>query len=563
MFKKTIVLLVLITSIVLSQSWNDIKTTNISLANANYAEMFSNGFGNNVILQNTNGSISYYLVNASTGLAGNDITVETSGASLAQITGEAEKIYVLFKKNNKIVTRFSTNSGASWSSTIPDITVSPTSLDAVAYDGKIHITYSLNNIAYYYQYNGSTWTGSYNVSNSGTGLSPRIEMLTTQSKVYVVFNSSSGSAKSRELTLPSTWGNIQTLYSNVNQPKVAGFGVDANYMYLYYSDLYNISPDFYYTFHTNIIQKSNYQTVSYLYESYNYTDFVQTTTTADNKVHTAYSWFGILGDGYQSLPFEPGLVIQTWNNGSIEGENVEVNYNLEFYYNVEVSSTSNDLFVLWKPATSNIMKYRQYDAVPLAPQNLTVSASANNHPLLNWTKNNEADIQNYKVYKYVTSEIGWQYYGTVTTNSFEDLNESYPVKGGSGLIHPVQYKVTAVDFHPYESLPSNIVLTYVSGALLEKTNSDELKPTEFSLDQNYPNPFNPSTRISYSIKEEGLVTLKVYDILGKEISTLVNENKPKGIYEAEFNASQLPSGMYIYKIQAGNFTDVKKMLLTK
>ena len=81
--------------------------------------------------------------------------------------------------------------------------------------------------------------------------------------------------------------------------------------------------------------------------------------------------------------------------------------------------------------------------------------------------------------------------------------------------------------------------------------------------ENYPNPFNPSTKISYSIKEEGLVTLKVYDILGKEIATLVNENKPAGIYEVEFNASALPSGMYIYKIQSGSFTDVKKMLLTK
>jgi len=86
---------------------------------------------------------------------------------------------------------------------------------------------------------------------------------------------------------------------------------------------------------------------------------------------------------------------------------------------------------------------------------------------------------------------------------------------------------------------------------------------QYKLDQNYPNPFNPSTKISYSIKEEGLVTLKVYDVLGKEIATLVNENKPKGIYEAEFNALQLPSGMYIYKIQAGSFTDAKKMLLTK
>ena len=88
-------------------------------------------------------------------------------------------------------------------------------------------------------------------------------------------------------------------------------------------------------------------------------------------------------------------------------------------------------------------------------------------------------------------------------------------------------------------------------------------PKENILFQNYPNPFNPATKISYSIKEESLVTIKVYDILGKEIVTLVNENKPAGNYESEFNASSLPSGMYIYKIQAGQFYDAKKMILTK
>jgi aryl-phospho-beta-D-glucosidase BglC (GH1 family) len=88
-------------------------------------------------------------------------------------------------------------------------------------------------------------------------------------------------------------------------------------------------------------------------------------------------------------------------------------------------------------------------------------------------------------------------------------------------------------------------------------------PLNFELQQNFPNPFNPRTKISYSIKEEGLVTLKVYDVLGKEIATLINENKPAGLYEAEFDASQLPSGMYIYKLQAGNFVSSKKMLLLK
>jgi hypothetical protein len=101
------------------------------------------------------------------------------------------------------------------------------------------------------------------------------------------------------------------------------------------------------------------------------------------------------------------------------------------------------------------------------------------------------------------------------------------------------------------------------GTIVSIDNQPELIPTQIVLHQNYPNPFNPSTKISYSIKEEGLVTLKVYDVLGKEVATLVNENKPEGNYEVEFNASALPSGMYIYKLQVGNFTDVKKMLLTK
>ncbi len=441
----------------------------------------------------------------------------------------------------------------------------------MAYDGKIHITYSLNNIAYYYQYNGSTWTGSYNVSNSGTGLSPRIEMLTTQSKVYVVFNSSSGSAKSRELTLPSTWGSIQTLYSNVNQPKVAGFGVDANYMYLYYSDLYNISPDFYYTFHTNIILKSNYQTVSYLYESYNYTDFVQTTTTANNKVHTAYTWFGILGDGYQTLPYEPGLVIQTWNNGSIEGENVEVNYNLEYYYNVEVSSTSNDIFVLWKPQNSSTLKYRQYDAAPLAPNNYAVSvyrSETNYYPRLSWSLNNEPDVRGnssnaYKIERRTRPISGqWSDWSTManlsgTTSSYID----YSISNATGGDKEAEYRITAIDIGNNPSPAQSVTIEY--GMNIAEKIKVELLVSNYSLNQNYPNPFNPSTKISYSIKEEGFVTLKIYDILGKEIVTLVNENKPAGIYETEFNASSLPSGMYIYKIQSGQFSDVKKMLLTK
>ncbi len=88
-------------------------------------------------------------------------------------------------------------------------------------------------------------------------------------------------------------------------------------------------------------------------------------------------------------------------------------------------------------------------------------------------------------------------------------------------------------------------------------------PSEFTLDQNYPNPFNPTTNISFAIPQSSLVTLKIYDVLGKEVARLVNETKQAGYYEVNFDASNLGSGMYFYKIEAGNFTQTRRMLLLK
>jgi hypothetical protein len=93
-------------------------------------------------------------------------------------------------------------------------------------------------------------------------------------------------------------------------------------------------------------------------------------------------------------------------------------------------------------------------------------------------------------------------------------------------------------------------------------------PKEFILYQNYPNPFNPSTKIKYTIPSVGtslmkFVLLKVYDMLGKEVAVLVNEGKPVGSYNVDFDGSKLPSGIYFYKLQAGSFVETKKMILLK
>jgi hypothetical protein len=119
-----------------------------------------------------------------------------------------------------------------------------------------------------------------------------------------------------------------------------------------------------------------------------------------------------------------------------------------------------------------------------------------------------------------------------------------------------------------------------SGAILYTTNGGvsfideenlyEIK-TKFSLIQNYPNPFNPVTKIKYSVssvtlqqaQSDILVTLKVYDILGREVATLISEEKPAGEYEVEFNAVNLPSGIYFYQLKSGEYIETRKMVLLK
>lgn len=91
-------------------------------------------------------------------------------------------------------------------------------------------------------------------------------------------------------------------------------------------------------------------------------------------------------------------------------------------------------------------------------------------------------------------------------------------------------------------------------------------PKDYSLEQNFPNPFNPSTKIRYTVPDLGSnpeVILKIYDILGKEIATLVNEKQAPGYKEIDFNGSNLASGVYIYRLSAGDFVSIKKMMLIK
>jgi hypothetical protein len=112
--------------------------------------------------------------------------------------------------------------------------------------------------------------------------------------------------------------------------------------------------------------------------------------------------------------------------------------------------------------------------------------------------------------------------------------------------------------------PSRWLYTWI-GSLWDPVavNDPEFAPVDYNLSQNYPNPFNPETMISYSLKSEGSVSLKIFDVLGREVVTLVNQVQNAGNYTVSFNASNLSSGIYFYKLESGSFISIKKMMLLK
>jgi hypothetical protein len=107
------------------------------------------------------------------------------------------------------------------------------------------------------------------------------------------------------------------------------------------------------------------------------------------------------------------------------------------------------------------------------------------------------------------------------------------------------------------------LLLYVGGIITGTVNNTAQIPNAYQLSQNFPNPFNPVTKINYSLPKSGFVTLKIFDVLGRQVATLINENKNSGSYSVEFNGAKLSSGIYFYKLQVNDFTEVKRMMLVK
>lgn len=177
-----------------------------------------------------------------------------------------------------------------------------------------------------------------------------------------------------------------------------------------------------------------------------------------------------------------------------------------------------------------------------------------NNGLTNQTINS---LYSYNTYLFTGTCGSGVFLSTNNGDNWENYNYGLPASLFiDAIIVSGQYIFVGTEDHGIWRRPISEILTSVDDSKIKTVSA-------FSLDQNYPNPFNPSTKISWQAPVDGYQTLKLYDVLGNEVTTLSDEYRKAGTYEVQFDASQLSSGIYFYKLQAGKFIETKKMILMK
>lgn len=208
---------------------------------------------------------------------------------------------------------------------------------------------------------------------------------------------------------------------------------------------------------------------------------------------------------------------------------------------------------------------------PHRPRDLVVSANSIDEAQLDWSVFAVEEIDQYKIYRAHTAggpPVNWYLVATIAAwvgfpnpipvTSWTDVGTTV----GTGP-HKLWYYIGAVNDVPLESLPSNT--DWIAWNKYGKKNNNEeiTRISGYHLEVNYPNPFNPTTTINYTLKEDGFVSLKVYDLLGSEVVDLVNEKQTAGAHIVTFNSDDLNSGVYFYRLVVNDFTQAKKMILAK
>lgn len=248
--------------------------------------------------------------------------------------------------------------------------------------------------------------------------------------------------------------------------------------------------------------------------------------------------------GYENYKF-----VGLSNNGVLISSNFGANWqnSNDFLVNKILSFENHNLTLYTGTNGAGIYKL---NSVVLPVELVSFEANlSGNDVLLSWKTITEKNNQGFEIFR-KTNDIEYVLIGFVEGSGTSTEPKNYFFRDKNIFNDDYTYRLKQIDFDGKFSFSDEINIA-VNIA------------NEYALFQNYPNPFNPVTKIKFSVPSSETIQIKVYDILGKEITTILNEYKQAGIYEVEFDATNLPSGVYYYRVLSGNYSETKKMLLLR
>lgn len=586
--KKFLVIFLIMTAYIFPQSWNSTVTTSVYEPNVVNVDLFTNRDGNHIVIQNSDASnsIKYYLINSS-GTLVRSATIETSsGAQFPNISGDNDKVYIVYKLGSNLKFRKSTSAGSSWTDAVSqDVGNNTCNGVDIVYDPiGLHVVYAMQDNGsdyetYYRLIASDSWGSREDVTGYGTEVGGFPSVAVSDNRVHVSYNTGNnpdplnneGLAKERDKYY-STWQTPQTVTGQGETSSREKVQVRTDYLYDFYYDFWCElgQCSFEIKVRNRPLNQTSWTSYTSIYTHTNPVQFMGAEQTSNGNLHI------IVGDWD---------LYHKYYNGSSWSSEEELSYLTDGDVNTPLTAVSNDVFAVWKESNSSYIKYAQWDDDPLAPQGLAVQPyqqGNNRYARLTWQLNYEPDVyikQNnaYDIERRINFLGNWGAWLVVATKSgnVSEFIDYETVGVGDAEVYIAEYRMKARDYNNnlsgYSSSVSIEFQRFVPtapgsrGGWANKSteSSGNNISYDYNLAQNYPNPFNPTTTINYSIKSTGLVTVKVYDMLGTEVASLVNENMEAGIYSVEFNASSLPSGIYVYRLTASNFVDTKKLLLLK
>jgi hypothetical protein len=357
-----------------------------------------------------------------------------------------------------------------------------------------------------------------------------------------------------------SWGTDTRLSNNTSASDFPSVSVSGSDVYVVWRDFRDGNDEIYYKHSTD--SGTNWGSETRLTNSSGLSE-EPSVSTSGSFVHAA--WYDNR-DGNVEIYYKRSI-----DNGTSWGADTRLTNNSGTSYEPSISVSGSVVHLVWRDdrdGNFEIYYKRSTDSGTnwSTDTRLTNASGDSWYPSVSvsnlfvhtvWMENRDGNFEIY--YKRSTdSGTSWEADTRLTSN---DYFSWYPSVASSGSgVHVVWQDIRAGNWEIYYKRNPTGNVTGI-----ENTNSE--LPTAFMLEQNYPNPFNPSSIIGYRLSINSMVTLKVYDLIGREVVTLVNEEKQAGSYETEFQSAvgnhQLASGIYYYQLRAGDYIETKKMILIK